>query len=61
MDQTSQHDDMTEFLAEEREEISKYKWIRSEEAGRDLGVYACIEWIQKYAVSFREYWNNKTR
>lgn len=41
-----------EFLAE-REEILKYKWIKSEEAGHDIGLEtALVEWAQ----NFREKW-----
>lgn len=52
-------EDLKEFLNAEREEIAKYKWIRSEEEGRDLGILACFEWIQKYAISFREMWERR--
>lgn len=35
-------------------EIGKYKWIRSEEARRDVGREAAVEWVLRYARSFRE-------
>jgi hypothetical protein len=35
-------------------EIGKYKWIRSEEAKRDIGREAALEWVVRYARSFRE-------
>lgn len=37
------------------EEIRKHKWIRSKEAGRDLGKEAEDDWISKYAKLYREY------
>ena len=52
-------EELKEFLLAEREEISKYKWIRSEEVGYDLGISACLEWIQNYAASFRDVWENR--
>ena len=54
-------EELNEMLSEERQEIEKYKWIRSEEVGRDLGLFACLDWIQKYAVSFRENWERRKR
>jgi len=45
---------MTDFLKAEIEEMKKHKWIESEKAGRDLGTTAIKDWINKYAVIFRE-------
>ena len=39
------------------EEMKKYRWIESEKAGFDIGECAYVEWIRKYAKSYREYWN----
>lgn len=47
------------FMKDEIEEIEKYKWIRSEQEGRDLDEEACEEWVNKYARRFREEWENK--
>lgn len=47
-----------EFMEAEIAEIKKYKWILSEKYGRDLGVNAEIEWINKYAKLFREHWES---
>ncbi|HRQ90849.1 MAG TPA: hypothetical protein PLA50_18815 [Bacteroidia bacterium] len=44
-----------EFL-DEREEIMKHKWIRSEEAGRDVGLEsALVDW----ALHHRESWKKE--
>lgn len=52
------HEEFKEFLEIQIEEINKYKWIRSEEEGRDIGGNcACDEWVFKgYAKNFRIYW-----
>lgn len=36
------------------QEIARHKWIESEKAGRDLGQEAMLDWIHRYAASFRE-------
>jgi len=41
-----------EYLALEREEMLKHKWIESEKAGCDLGQKALFDWIEKYAEQF---------
>tara|TARA_R110002096_G_scaffold67332_9_gene163373 strand:+ start:6289 stop:6480 length:192 start_codon:yes stop_codon:yes gene_type:complete len=44
-----------EFLAE-REEVLKHKWLRSEDAGRDIGFDAAlIDWV----INHREKWVNE--
>lgn len=43
-----------EFLAE-REEILKHKWIKSEEAGRDVGLEATLV---NWALHHRETWKS---
>ncbi len=53
-------------LFEELEEIMKYKWILGEKMKRDplesLSMNdICLEWIEKYAGEFREYWNKKNQ
>lgn len=45
---------LKEFLDNEREEIERHKWIESEKAGRDLGYDAIVDWIRKYAKTYRE-------
>jgi len=43
-----------EFLAE-REEILKHKWIKSEEAGRDIGFEAAlVDWMLHHRGSWRD-------
>jgi hypothetical protein len=55
-----QRDRHAEMLAIQREEISKHKWIRSEEADCDLGRDAAFEWIDKYASSWRQWYEQGT-
>jgi hypothetical protein len=43
-----------EFLAE-REEVLRYKWIESEQAGYDIGFErALLDWTLKYRPAWRE-------
>lgn len=57
--QTWREERQREMLARQREEIAQYKWIRSEEAQRDLGTMAALEWINKYAAQWREWYNRE--
>ena len=36
--------------------MERYKWIESEKAGCDLGNKAVMDWIKKYAASYRTWW-----
>lgn len=47
------------MLALQREEINRYKWIQSERASQDLGGQAVLEWIQKYAAHWRDWYENE--
>lgn len=50
-----------EFLAE-RDEILKYKWIKSEEAGHDVGFEtALVEWSLNYREKWKKEYEAKTR
>lgn len=40
----------------QREEMLRHKWIESEKAHRDLGNEAIWDWINKYAASFRDWY-----
>jgi len=42
-------------LAQVRE-MEKHKWIESEKAGLDLGKEAVLDWITKYAETWRKQW-----
>ncbi len=44
-------------MEDEIREIEIYKWIASEQAHRDLGQDAVLEWIKLYAPTFRECWD----
>jgi len=52
-------EEFKEFMAAQIEEIEKHKWIESEKAKRDLGMFACFDWIHKYASKFYEYWTKR--
>lgn len=45
----------TYILQEQMREMEIYRWIRSEEAGYDLGETAYYGWVEKYAASFRKW------
>jgi hypothetical protein len=49
------HHRLQEEMSQQREEIMRYKWIASEQAGRDLGSDAVNEWISKFAPSWRAF------
>ncbi|MFK5921782.1 MAG: hypothetical protein QM496_06355 [Verrucomicrobiota bacterium] len=43
-----------EFLAE-REEIMRHKWLKSEEAGHDIGFDATLlDWVMNYRSQWRQ-------
>lgn len=44
-----------QYLALERQEMMRHKWIESEKAGRDVGTAAYIEWAEKHADGFHRY------
>jgi len=44
------------FIEAQVKEIEQHKWIESEKAGRDLGQHAVIDWISRYAYTFRNEW-----
>lgn len=48
-------DHVKQVNLEQKRQIEKYKWIESEKAGRDLADDAVLDWIHKYAISFREW------
>jgi hypothetical protein len=52
---------MKEFLDAQRVEIERHKWIESEKAGHDLGEAAVQDWINRYAKTFREEYENEHR
>jgi ferredoxin len=43
------------ILTEQIREMEAYNWIRSQEAGADLGETALYGWVEKYAAPFREW------
>ncbi len=40
-------------------EINRHKWIRSEQERRDVGHEAVLEWIQKYAATWRQWYEEE--
>lgn len=49
-------DRQRQYLAEQRAEIERHKWIESEKAGRDLGRDAVLDWISKNAAAWRNWY-----
>ncbi len=47
------------MLELERQEIMRHKWIESEKARRDLGNDAVLDWIQKHAARWREWYERE--
>lgn len=35
-------------------EIQKHRWIESEKAGNDLGIFAELDWLMKYGYLYQE-------
>lgn len=48
-----------QFMLDQVEEMKKHKWIVSEQAHRDMGEAAFVEWIAKFAKDFRESWERE--
>jgi hypothetical protein len=51
--------DLRTYAEAQCEEMQKHRWIESEKHGRDLGDCMYLDWIKKYAKSFREYWESR--
>lgn len=50
-----------EFLAE-REEVLRHKWIRSEEAGHDVGLdTALVDWVRTHRTEWKREWQAQNR
>jgi hypothetical protein len=64
IDEKSKAEEMfRKCLYAQLEEIMKYKWYLGEAMKRDplecmTMDEICLEWIEKYAKQFREYWNS---
>ena len=46
-------------MSMQRAEIERHKWIRSEQAQRDLGPEAVFEWIRDYAAEWRVWYEKE--
>ena len=46
--------DYSKYNQDQCEEIRKHRWIESEKAGYDLGKSAELDWVSKWAKSYRE-------
>lgn len=53
------HERHSHCMALQRQEIERHKWIRSEEEQRDLGHQAVFEWIEKYAATWRQWYEEE--
>lgn len=51
--------DLKSYVLHQKDEMLKYKWIRSQQEGRDLGEAALREWIEKYGKQYREAYNEE--
>lgn len=49
--------DLKSYVLHQKDEMLKYKWIKSQQAGKDLGEQALREWIEKYGKEYREAYN----
>lgn len=50
-----------EFLAE-RDEVLRHKWIKSEEAGHDIGFEtALVDWMLNYRSDWRKEFHRRQR
>ena len=47
---------MEAYLAIQREEIERHKWIESEKRQRDIGREAPADWICRFSDKFARYW-----
>ena len=54
-----EYEKMKQYMADQIKEIEIHKWLESEKANRDLGEEAVKDWIEKYAVEFRERWEKE--
>lgn len=52
-------ENMKQYMADQVEEINKYKWIEGEKLGYDPGTSAINDWISKYSQLFRENWEKE--
>jgi hypothetical protein len=48
-------DHVKQVICEQKRLIEIHKWIESERAGKDVSNEAVLDWIAKYAISFREW------
>jgi hypothetical protein len=58
-EQRAREERQAKMLAEQREEILRYKWIESEKAHRDLGSDAVLDWIRRYAAQWRRWYDDQ--
>ena len=53
--------ELKKFLADQREEMLKHRWIESEKAGCDVGQKAVLEWVERYGNKYRTWWERYKR
>ena len=49
--------ELKKFLINQKIEMEKFKWIKSQEAGKDLGEEAVRQWVKEYACQYRKEYN----
>jgi len=47
------------YLAMQRDEINRHKWIESEKADRDLGSAVIMDWIGQYGAAWRAWFDEE--
>jgi hypothetical protein len=47
---------METYLALQREEMERHKWLESEKSCHDVGNKAVADWVNKYSAQFSRYW-----
>lgn len=47
---------MEAYLAIQREEIERHKWIESEKRHQDMGREAMADWVRRFSEKFSSYW-----
>jgi len=52
----SDRDAMEAYLALQRDEMERYRWIESEKQHADIGGHAFNDWVKRYSEQFSLYW-----
>ncbi len=52
----SDREAMAAYLAIQRDEMERYRWIESEKQHADIGQNAFNDWVKRYSEQFSRYW-----